>query len=373
MTTWNKIIEASLTELFIFEREFMSQDETRLNQVQVNQLFYIRTLIAYYRQDSGAISRYLENQSLLLKESILLISKMRLVIRTNEFNLSDCNFFLTEIQKLDCDEILKAEAEFAIATCYLMKSEFVQAESLFKTASVCFERACSIKKSLRSSLSALAAYSCAQPNSRLFYEYTELFNRCVEAGEYLSAGTALINISREFQILGARDVAVNYSDRAMVFFEKQDRGSREHGLSLAHLSQLHFELGNKIKAESVLLLALSVGNKDVQSACHILSEKYQINYKVLPSEVSIPTWTERVEEDNKNVLSPLESQLIQLLSQSPKDKFELMDLLYGELIDVESKEGRLKNILFRLRSRYPNLIKLKDQKYYLAEVERSVG
>lgn len=372
MITWNLIIEGSQKDLFNFERHLMASN---LSEEQNVQLFYIRVLIAYNRQDANAIASLLQRlqSGLGSFEAVAEVAKMRLQIRFGSIDLVQIQSALKFLKANAVIPLFKAEALFLSGTAYLNYGLYAESENLFKEASVIFQLALANKKALRSSLCALAAYSCAHPQSRLFYEYTEIYNQCIEGEEYLSAATALVNISREFQILGAQSVALDYIDKAIQLFEKKDRGSREHGLALAHQSELYFEQGLKSQGHSSLLFAISVGNKDVQSACQVVADQYQVNLKTLPFESTLPTWQERATEGQQVVLSPLESQLIQLLSQSPKDKYELMDQLYGELINFESKEGRLKNLLSRLRTRYPDLIVLREQKYHLSETYKRAG
>lgn len=69
----------------------------------------------------------------------------------------------------------------------------------------------------------------------------------------------------------------------------------------------------------------------------------------------------------KDNLSQLEAKLIESLNSSPKTKFEIIDELYGSEIDSFAAENRLKNILFRLKSKFPGLIRLKNGKYFIVK------
>ncbi|MNL58796.1 hypothetical protein D3C87_1824650 [compost metagenome] len=65
----------------------------------------------------------------------------------------------------------------------------------------------------------------------------------------------------------------------------------------------------------------------------------------------------------------MEDRLVCLVSCRPRDKFEIIDDLYGEKIDFDAAENRLKNLLNRLRKKRPGLIQLIDGRYHIVDGE----
>ncbi len=64
-------------------------------------------------------------------------------------------------------------------------------------------------------------------------------------------------------------------------------------------------------------------------------------------------------------ITPLEAKLIEFLESQPLNCLELSENLYGDKISIEAAEGRVKNLLHRLRAKFPNLLEIKDNKYHL--------
>jgi len=373
MISWINIVEANLTELLTFERQLLFQNETVSTADIQSQLFYVQVMVSYLRQDTLRLQNIVTHASPLFDTSIHFLAQLRLELRQAQLNESQWQDRLVKVQELNLKAIFLSEAQFVIASGLLFSGQFQSAEETFKLSAQGFHQAGALKKALRAELSALVSVSCFNPKLRLFYEYLDLVYRCISAEEFLSAGTAFLNISREFQILGAREVALSYADRAINLLGKHAIGSREHGLALVHKSQIQLELNYKFEGRESLLFALSIGNKEVQSACKILMEKYDLNFESIPSDQILPTWRERLQDTSSAQLGKLEEKLLELLSTGSKDKFELMDAIYGNLIDYDSKEGRFKNLLNRVRTRFPDLIRFKDQKYFLSEVERKLS
>ncbi|MNL37993.1 hypothetical protein D3C87_1601720 [compost metagenome] len=88
-----------------------------------------------------------------------------------------------------------------------------------------------------------------------------------------------------------------------------------------------------------------------------------------------PTWLERLAERNSGEsLSDLEDRILALLSSKPRDKYMLIEDLYGEKIAFEAAENRLKNLLNRLRKKMPGKIIFDNGIYKLANgVEIKIG
>lgn len=73
-------------------------------------------------------------------------------------------------------------------------------------------------------------------------------------------------------------------------------------------------------------------------------------------------------------LTPLEAKVMELLAEGSKDRFELMEALYGNSISLGLLENRLKNLLSRLKAKCPGQIIFENGKYRLvAEAVAQAG
>ena len=369
--TWQMIIETTLDGLPEIERKLLSLQSDETVQLQ---LFYVRVLIAYFRNNPSVIQNLLQDNHKLLQISPALthLTKMRLLLRQNQFEL----FEMIKLKELVCQlemspSIFLAEAEFISATACLSQGENLIAEKHYQKAASEFEKVGCIKKSLRAQLSSLAAYSCAYPDSRLFYEYNVLYEKAILVEEHLTAGTALLNISRELQKLRASSQALATIDKAIEILRSSFQGSREFGLSLAHRADLLFQLNRIIEAEHDTIHALCNPYPEVQAACEVLAQKNNLDLVLLKNKKVLPTWEERQKEiPVKEILSPMESLLIKLISEKPRSKFELMDTLFGEKISLDSKDNRLKNLISRTRSKVPGVIQLQNGFYEIIDIHK---
>lgn len=370
--SWVSLIEASLDELLQLEKQLLlprgeGQDPEQLEE----KIFYTKILIAYFRNSAEGISLVIEShQDLLSKHPALhMLASMRLRLRTPDFHLSEILDLKKQIAQIENSQgVYFAEACFVSATASLQRAEYRQAEELYLQAAIHFELIGSLKKSIRAELSGLAAYSSIYPESRLFHEYSVLHEKALAAGEFLAAGTALINISRELQRIKALPHALSTVNKALEVLNTNHRASREFSLAMAHRAELHFQLGKKTEGENDTVLALCHSHAEVQSACQILAQKYELDLLALQSKVVLPTWQERESKNETvDILTVMESRFLKLLSERSYSKNELMDALFGEKISLESQNNRFKNLLSRVKAKVPGIIVFQDGFYSIQD------
>lgn len=238
-----------------------------------------------------------------------------------------------------------------------------------------FKRIGALKKSVRALMNALASESCIRPEKHYLPDLLYIYRSAKAAGDSISVGTTLINISREYQKLGLFNIAVKYANRSIAIFTRSNPAGLDYCLALTHRAYLYCEIGVYPNAAVDIEAALISNFPEVQSAVKIMSEKF-LNLKFAQrtpknqlsnTQFTNPSWTERRSEDLPKHTSKLESKLIDILIKKPQSKSELCRLLYGDRIDIFAKENRLGNLLNRVRKRHPYLIIFKNDKYYLSE------
>lgn len=365
MELWKSIIQGNLVQLLELENQFLAHAKDR----EIQLLFYARVLISYYREDRKGIENWIEFYQSQSPEFLILISHIRMqILEPLPGSVQKISEMRDQIFSLTEDPKFRGESLFVSAYYFQMKGEFQMAEVSFRESAAYFEKAGVQQKALRAQMSAIAAFSCSHPKARLFTEYLYLYEKAKLINESLTAATCLLNISREFQLLDGYELALEYVSSAIELLEKSHFGSREHGLCLVQRAHLLIQLKRQNEIGKDVLFALSISHPDVQSSCQSLAQMYDFNLKTLPHGSPLPTWQERETETKKTrVLGKLEMRLIHLLSQRPHNKHELMNLLYGELIDFTSKENRFKNLLYRVRSRTAAQIHISGEEYILRE------
>lgn len=365
MKKWITLIQSNLTELFDLEENLVTSSRSE----EADLLFYTRVMINYYRENPAGIESLLNSQSF-DSAALKLLAEMRLAILRNE-SLGEITRLQIAINAIDLNDLIKGESLFVAAFAHQKIGDFVVAETLFRESGAYLKKVGAHNKFLRARMSAIAAFSCIYPDSRLFSEYLSVYQSAILSKENLTAGTCLLNISREFQRLEAWDLALEYANQSLHLLEDGHYGSREFGLSLVHRAYLLLQMKCSIDQLSKdLMIALSITHPDVQSSCASLAEMFQVNLKFLPLKTDfLPTWKERKAEMSVQAgkLGEMESQLIVLLAEKPHSKFELLDLLFGDRIDHESRENRFKNLLFRVRTRTKADIRIINGNYTLSE------
>jgi hypothetical protein len=365
---WKILVESNLNELHDRLTEFMQlpddADKARL-------VFYTKLMMAYFRQD---IDRLIELRS--EAESnfcdspyLLALADIRFLICT-AVNEEKLKHHAQNISNYSSDAFIQAELHYVVAIAFQKLDLYSEAESSFLTSSLYFEQTQVFKKSLRARLSSIASYSHRKPQARLFSEYFAVHRKAIDVDDFQSASVALINISRELQLLNVLSTAIDYASQAVAFCEAHHHGKREHGLALLQRAHLYFEMQRPHDAEKDLYHSMMIQHTEVQSATKILAEKYNVKVETLQSQSILPTWNLRAKSSDLNLnLGKLESQVLNLLSQKPRSKNELIENLYDDKIDYFSREARLKNLLARIRKRFPGLIVLDDDIYRMTDPE----
>ena len=135
-------------------------------------------------------------------------------------------------------------------------------------------------------------------------------------------------------------------------------------------------MGRKFEAQTAYELLISIDSNTARKAVSFLKSQYDwlkqsrqvddfVNATLDPAPNGIPAgyWTDKLA--TQAPLGRLEEKLIGLLAQKPQDKFLLISELYGTDLPISSTEPRLKNIIYRMRKRFPDLIQFRNGSYEL--------
>ncbi|MGZ3694573.1 MAG: hypothetical protein ACXWQO_10360 [Bdellovibrionota bacterium] len=360
-----RLIEANVEQLLAYDLE--PADSPALE-------FYRQVLLAFMRGDSESISRFLEDlkqtRAELLQEIPCLLDltrlRYKLLTETKEQDLK------RELAESPADGLWAGEKLMLLAAVAEKLQNFTLALELHKKAAKELLVIGATGKSLRARSNMIANLSNIEPERKLIPEYFYLYREAKNLRQTNIMATTLLNLSREYQKIGAIQVALKYCQRSLAASRDNIFGLI-HGLALAHRGHLYCQLGRLIDAQVDLEQIQQSDFSAVKAAAEILAALLAKQ----PASLSQPpgllrTWSERLEDfnsgKNKLRLSPVEEKLIQFLSEKPRSKFEITDHIFGTELHPLKAENRLKNLIHRVRKKFPGLIYLENEQYFLADI-----
>jgi len=341
---------------------------------------YARILKSYFlgrTEELAGVSREIEAQSkshvaneLLSAIQYLCILRIKIIDPTFSLELNLPNFDDTISKELP-NELL-GEMHFVYAM-YLeglnndqnSKDHYLEAQKLF------FENHCP-RKAAKSFHNSIACESRIRPNQRLLPEYQIAANMAFDAGDMLTAAAALNNLSREYHLMGAKELSLKTADESIELFRKSAFGNYSYHLALCHRAQLHLELQNLPLARLDIQEASMSQIPTVQAAVDKL-KSWMPNTQREPSDSKkntplIRTWSERSKNGlSQKKLSEQENKLIESLREGPVDRFDLILKMWGPSIDPLDADNRLKQVFHRLRKKRKDIVGFLNSKYFILE------
>jgi len=304
-------------------------------------------------------------------------TKIRLHLRRKDLNLKHCKAFLAYINHLPESNVWLGELEFLLALSFETLGENQLAKTHYESSYRKLRSLC-LKKAFKARLNALVAESRISPESRFLPRYMALASDALAIGSNSVAGVCYLNVSREFQKLSAFELAISYADKALETLSA-DYGSLHFYLTLAHRCDLLIDLNRLKLAEIDYQETLASPFLETQSALRVLEaklSKLRQSCSVLSQfeiRVATPTWRERwckILASANNLdqsLSETDEKILRLLASKARNKFELIQDLYGEKVSYFDAENRLKVALSRLRRKKPGIILFRNEKYEIAD------
>ena len=365
-------------------RKVMEADPSELSKLiledddQSPAFFYARILLAYWRsqiEDLKSLAIQVSKNSHNLDsdwQAIHYLSQFRIAIRNLQILEK-----LPERPVLD-SELWDAEIAFVEAMYFETQNNDSLAEKLYLQAQKLFHKSSAYKKASKAFHNAIAARSRIFPSRKYINEYQEAAEYARRAGDFATEAAALNNLSREFQLIKAPFVALRYVNSALELLRRSAYGSYTFYMALCHRCQINLELDHRDAARIDFEEASAADFPEIKNSVVVLRQwmadkKIEIHSdKVTNQETkhTPPTWIERQEQGplnlvGKKALSELEAELIQILSKGPQDRHSLIAKLWDQSIDFFHLENRLKQLLFRIRKKHPNLIGYGMNQYYL--------
>lgn len=359
---------------------------TDLHDVEEEITFYLDVLISYLRSDVISLETIITRFNLILSsrnnancenylfaEILNKLSEVRLAIRKKTLNVQQLNELNQYSQISSC--VVKGELAMVCGMGYDNLRMYSEAKECYIRSAYEFGVAGLPKRSLRAQFNAVTAESKINSEKRFIVDYHYVIQRSTELGVSDLAGICANNISREYQLIGALGPALKYSNQAVEILQRSFFGSINYYLALVHRCHLYLQLENWKKAFSDYEEALASPFPEIKSSLDALNifmnpeKEKQRMCQSSSSEHFTFSWHERVSVFKKqivaNKLTDLEGKLIFILSKAPRTYHELIESMYEDNLDFESKYSRLRVLLTRIRKKLPGVIDLIDGKYQL--------
>jgi hypothetical protein len=262
------------------------------------------------------------------------------------------------------------------ATGLTLADRYAEARPLFCAAEEAFEESGSSRKALKCRYNIVVCDSHLDNKPNMIPLYFDLHRRALkpEYNDLATASHCLLNISREFELIGALTAGLKYVTEA-IDLAATNFGTQHYYLCLAHRCHLLCELQRFPEARMDYECSLACAFPEVIASLQVLKPRLEAEFPdlstiTLSSEGKtqhlIPTWRKRSKRTEFS-FSPMEDQLIEFLSGGPKQTIDIIEHLYGEKLDHETKLGRFKSLIKALRRKSPYILVNERGNYRLAD------
>jgi hypothetical protein len=342
-------------------------------------LFYAQIVSSFMSGDLEKMQELVIGIEAALKDEVPSIAAdikdlvyLRLKVRAKNITTAD----IEKVYSRTFFDVLDAEKFFVAARGWEIMGDELSSINAYLKASAIYKKLECPKKSLRAFYSSVVAESRLTPYKNFVGEYQAIINMSRELGDNSFAGAAMNMLSREYQIVGLSQEAMNLANDSLEYLATE-RGSYLYYHSLLHKAHLLIERNMPVQA-TILLLECKLAAFPEVTAARVLLECAIDKDKTWPIELEKdlhPTFRERIPDllinSQKQDLplqegpTSLEFKLLKLLWNGPIGKWDLIERLYPGEADSYAIENRFKNLVARLRKKYPEVLSFKEGNYFI--------
>lgn len=367
MVKLSRLIESNLSEL-VEARKGLAVSHPLLR--------YLDVLSAYLRGDIEGLTRLVGKEPAVLEQMNPeeVSARLRLQIRTRSVEQAVLARAIALAKDPKEELIWRGELSFVIAMALETSGDDCRAQEFYKLASEVLELGGCPRKSIKAFANYVAAETRIHPDKKLIVEYEYIFRKAKRLKEFGVAGMALNNISREYQLVGALNVALKFANRALVYLGR-DFGSLHYYLGIVHRAHVLFDLHRDREAVLDLEQASACDFPEIKEAIKTVKKNYlkdalKADLEIKQARMTV-TWRERFNNGPTLAtlcqLGEMEEALVRFLATGAHDKFQIIEHLYGKKIEFESAENRFKNLIGRIRKKYPGLLAFENGKYRVSD------
>ncbi len=361
--SWNRLIEASSNEIQMLARDLALPEPLYT---------YAQVLAAFLQGDSEkltAICSQMETDN----EDVCELARLRLALRRRELKPVE----LQRIEELEFTGVLLAEKYFCLGMGWEFCENDTRAHASFLSAAHHYRSHSCPRKGLRAHYNAVVAESRLRPHKSFIADYQAIIDASRAIADEAFEGIALAMLSREFQIVGLLDQALQMADDSLMRLQIE-RGTIHYFHSLLHKAHVLIELGRPDEVFELLNESQLAPFPAIHAARHLLSlnlDPALVWDRELERDL-LPTWKNRLPSllgKRPTVIgtsspSDLEQTLLRLAYNGPVEKWDLIERLYPAGGDSLALENRFKNLVARVRKKYPSLLTCHEGRYSVARL-----
>lgn len=367
MDSFKQLLNLPVSQVHVWSRDH------QLNPVVFH---YANILSLYFQGDLERLKEYRTDiaraNQFTYQTDLKQLLEWRILLREGEISLKD----LEQIKEKPIDELFFAEKYFIIARGFELNQVHREATRYYTLAYNEYKKLGCHGKAIRSYFNSVVSISREYPHKNMLSEYQSVIELNKDVDDKSFSGMVHTMISREYQIIGLLDRAIESADEGLNLL-KDEKGAIHFYHALLHKAHLMIQYQNIEEAQKLIKEAGLAPFSEIKAAVKLLNcslEPTMIWNTTLEKDL-MPTWKERVPEllsQNKSAqtdmnlnFSPLESKLIKNLWSGPVEKWDLIQMLYSDSGDSIQLENRLKNLLARFRKKQPNCILCEGSRYFL--------
>ncbi len=246
---FTQLLELNLRELIpLGQNDFVDKDTC----------FYFNVIVAYCKDDIRELIRLaIENPK---DGRLKKLAQLRLEIRQKKIDLKTVKNISAS---LETDDAVAGEIAFVLGFAYEGIGNHSESKKYYRQAYEILDKVGVKKKSVRALHNVIAAESRIYPDKKLIMDYIYVANRARKIREFGITGLAHLNVSREYQIIGALDVALKFCNSAIKYMKKEE-GSIQYYLAVVHRAHLLIQLNRLSEAKMDYQLASICPYPEVQ-------------------------------------------------------------------------------------------------------------
>jgi tetratricopeptide (TPR) repeat protein len=350
---WRRVLEAPTHELPLLSRDQSLDSELRA---------YAGVLASFLQGDAEKLAAIAES---LPAGPLREISRLRLMFRRRTFNANDL------LGSAAAEGVLEAERQFCLGMAWEHLNDDARSMEHFAGAAAIYREHGCPKKALRSMYNAIAAETRVHPHKNFVADFQAVIEASKAVGDAAFEGMALIQLAREYQVAGALDRALNMIERAVGCLASE-RGTFHYFHALLNHAHVLMDLRRDPEARAVLKETELASFPQITAARELLLcalDSGRVWDRKFEKDL-LPTWRNRLAAltsptTESGASSELEKRLLKFVYNGPVEKWDLITRLYPGEDSSLALENRFKNLVARVRKKYPVNIQCVEGRYSL--------
>jgi hypothetical protein len=364
------LADASLPQIHLMARDLDLPHPVRVYAQAVS--FFMSGDIERLEVVHRDVDKQLANVDCKIKSQVQSLISFRLQLRHQNVTPDS----ISRIHGKEFDDVLDAEKFFLLGRAWESLGDDNQGGAFSMQAAAIYKRCRCPKKALRAFYNSIVADSRVLPYKNFISEYQAVIEMSKQVQDLAFAGMALTMLSREYQIVGLVEKSLSTVEEGLLSLESE-RGSLHFFYALLQKAHLLMENGKPHQAENILLETQMSSFPEIHATKRFLEclMDPKKSWSHEEEKLLIPTWRERLPqiigrnlkvESNQTIeATMLEERLLKTLWSGPVAKWDLIERIYPNESDSLALENRFKNLVARVRKKFPGVLQFHDGQYFV--------